>query len=553
MNKLLLSAAITAALFGGQAQAAVPLHAAPGNNPITTGTGSIYAGIVDEVWISGSSAATPFVEKSVIADCAGTIYKYANSTTDITWICGSSLPGKSTTTNIVHKRDGGGSITGVQSAMGNYPTYAVTSSLDAATCATAVAGISTCTPTALTSAAHVGQIDLADVDGAQFESKLNGNFTGSQKGASLLATKAVATQVFGIAVNTRLRNALLVAEIQSGLIKNVGNVCATITSDATGAVTAVTGINETSEACVPSLTKSQLSAIWGSNRVTDWYNLQFPSTDVANAGYYQTLVGAQAPADVPTNTDVHICSRTAGSGTLATLNLNFENAPCFSGNEAIQATASQTISPETDPLSGNQKVYHSMSGSGDLENCLEGLNQGSTKGTFVYPAVTNGAGPRWAIGVLSLDRNATNAKNYRFIKIDGVSPTAENVVAGKYTFWAELVALGPVPTVVGTLAYDILSNLGSADQITALNAVNTSFGKTGFPNNGLTGFLGTATNPNFLPTYDTLGATGTVINAGFDAVRPVNPWTHEAAVGGSLNHCRVPSIPQGAKSVPALY
>ena len=520
MNKLLLSAAISAAFFAGQAQATtLTLH---GTSPDLV---TALSGTVDEIWISGSSAATPFIEKSVVADCSGTAYKYLNGSNDTTWVCNSSLA--TGTVNIVHKREGGGSVTGVYSALGTtLPTYATTATLDAANCAAAVNGVSSCATTGtIVSTAHAGDINLADVDAAQFESVLNGGVVG----ASALKNTAVATQIFGIAVNLRLRNALQVAEVAAGSLP---------------AGCTVSPANET-EACVPSLTTPQISAIFGKGRLTDWNNLRYDNTAVTQT-LSDTLFGAQATADKPGNRDIHICSRTAGSGTLATLNINFENAPCFSGNEAIQAAGSQTISSTETTTQGAVKVYHSMSGSGDLENCLEGLNQGSTKGSFTYPAIkpTTGNTFRWAIGVLSLDRNATNAKNYRFIKIDGFSPSAINVVNGKYKFWSELVAVNNGTLSTDPLAVDLLANLGNANQIAALNVTNANF--------GLTGFLGTASNANYQPTSGTAISPGTLINAAFDAARPVNPWTHEAAAGGGLNHCRVPSIPTGAKVMPSL-
>ena len=85
MNKLLLSAAVTAAMFAGQAQALPLVGSVP---DIATILASTHA----EVWISGSSAATPFLEKSIAADCAtgATLYKYATSG-DFTWICDSKI------------------------------------------------------------------------------------------------------------------------------------------------------------------------------------------------------------------------------------------------------------------------------------------------------------------------------------------------------------------------------------------------------------------------------------------------------------------------------
>jgi len=540
MNKLLLSAAVTAALFAGQAQAALVVTAGvPDLTNALTQT-------VKEIWISGSSAATPFVEKSIAADCAGTVYKYANSTSDFTWVCDSSIA--ASTINIVHKRDGGGSVTAIKSALaaatpslaGTYlPTYWTTSSIAAATTTCAAATTSNgvtvvpCTPVGAVAAQHVGDIDLADVDGSQFETAANG---GVANASSLSASAGLATQIFGIVVNTRLYAAMQVASVAAGKIAASCISTTIVAGQNNGSFITPT---DNTDACMPSLSTAQLSALFGANRATDWYDLYFGGDALASIP--QGLVAVQALADQPTNTNVHYCSRTAGSGTLAAINIKLENQ-CSKTNEAIATASSQTISAETNPLAGKQKVVHSMSGSGDLENCLEGLNDGALKGTFTpYPAMTNTSGPRWAIGIMGLDRNSTVAKKYRYIKIDGVAPTAANVVAGKYKIWAELVNVAATST--NPLALDILANLGSATQITSLNVTHPF---------GISGFLGTATNPAFLPTYDVAIAPGTLIQSAFEAVRPVNPWTHATATGGALNHCRTPSIPTGAKAIPAF-
>ncbi|MCX7100196.1 MAG: hypothetical protein NTX38_01540 [Methylobacter sp.] len=537
MKKLMLSAAITAALFAGQAQALTLKGTAPNQTPDLSST-ALTAQTVSEVWISGSSAATPFVEKSVLADCSGTIYKYANSTTDFTWICDSSIAAG--TVNIVHKRDGGGSVTAVQSVLGvTVPTYATVASLDTATaCGTpSSAGVSTCTGATIVAASHAGDINLADVDSGQFEIAANGG----QVGASALANKSVATQIYGVVVNTKLRNAMQVAMLASGSLKPVAAFKA---DGVTPGVSGVDGctVGDESELCMPNLTTSQISAILGNNRVTDWSNLYFGGTD----NVAQSLVGVQAVGDKPANSTIHACLRTAGSGTLATFNVKYENQ-CFSGNEALVTSASQLIKPETSVLPGFAKIVHSMSGSGDLENCLAGLNDGATAGTFTLPVLKPVNSARWAIGIMGTDRNApatvgaAPSKKYRFIKIDGVSPSAENVVKGKYKFWSELAHVGPQPT--NTLAIDILANLGSANQITALNVTH---------NFGISGFLGNATNASFLPTLATSPIVGGLINGAFDPARPVNLYTHATASGLSLNHCRAPSIPTGAKAVQAF-
>lgn len=515
MKKLVTKgAAISAVLIAGQANAAVPL----------TGAGvpdiaAITAAGFHETFLTGSSAASPFMENAMDLECDGTIYKYANSGNKV-YICqkAASLTTVAETYLVMQKRDGGGSINGVKAILGVDQTFIDLNSLASATsCGTPAGVFSTCNGTLTNKTVNIANQPIAgfaDVDPAQFQSPLNGGLAN----ASSVSATAVATQVFGIVVNTDLRNAMQAAEKAAG----------TLAADCVG--------NE-EERCMPNLTSEQVSSIFAAGRVTDWAQFRYGTTSGT-----QNLVSAAAGASlaVPGNRDIHICTRTAGSGTLATLQVKFENAPCNGAiNEAIQTASSQTLGTESG-ASGSKKVVHSMSGSGDVEDCLEGLNAGAATGTFTpYPV----SGKRWGIGIMGTERNAANGKNYRFVKIDGYSPASHNVVEGKYKFWGELVNAG---TPSDPLAIDMIKNMSSPIKIASLAVNSTNF--------GVTGYLGIANNPDsaMLPTTTT--AINGLANAAFDPARPVNPYTHANAAGGSLNHCRVPTIPAGqTRAIPAFY
>ena len=528
MKKLLLASAIIAGSFAGQATAAIPLKG--GFVDFSAATGLAKAGAVaKEIWMAGSSAATQFIEKSIIASSTGVVYKYKDvDGKAFTYIftAKAGVTGlTSGATYIVNKRDGGGSITGILAATVP-PTdasfndrTAAANALGAQTLTNACVlkdGITTCTTPALIAlVAHDSDVKLSDVDAAQFASTLNG-----ADAANGLATKAltvtstpIAAQVFGIAVNLRLRDAMQVAMNKAGVLP----------------ATCLSTAKET-EACMPSLTSEQLATIWAKDRFTNWGNLRFGGTTGTD------LVTAQSAANKPANLDVHMCSRTAGSGTLATLNVKFENAPCFSGNEAIQAPVTQTTVVEAG-ASGSKKLYHATTSTGNLENCLTALDSGTANSTFTPPSTF-----RWAIGVLGAEKNATNSKAYRFIKIDGVSPSAENVVKCKYKFWAELATVGTTSTDVLTTA--IMNNVKNPTLIKLVNVDNLNF--------GVTGFLGVANNAAALPTYNSIIAPGTKINGAFDAARPVNLYTHSGLAADSLNHCRAPTLVPGAKAMQGL-
>ena len=362
---------------------------------------------------------------------------------------------------------------------------------------------------------------MADVDAAQFESPLNLGVAA----ASTLTSTSIATQTFGFAVTLHLRNALQKAAIAAGTLD------ATICTTARTAGTTGVADDLEDEVCMPSLTTEQLSSIWADNRLADWGQLKYGNTSSA-----QNIWSNADAADKPSARNIHLCSRTAGSGSLAITNVVFENAPCTGANEAIQAsTTKNNITAE----SGTNKAYHSMNAQGDVESCLQGLDAGTTSGNFT--GANTPTSFRWAIGILNSEKNNTLSKNYRFIKIDGYSPAAHNVAEGKYKFWSELSTIGTVAS--DDLTVDLLANVQNATQISTLNLPNANF--------GITGYLGIANNATYLPTSNT--AINGLLNAGFDASRPVNPYTHDVANGGNGNHCRVATIPAGAtRAVPVL-
>ena len=513
MKKIILATAVITALFATQANAALTLpvdaNGAPDVPAIIATSGTTVA------YITGSSAATPFIDLAVVNDAVGTVYKFGDADKNAwTYVAESNLTPN--TWFVVQKRDKGGSKTAITSANGTQAQYNewTTFTAKGVTCGAPASGISKCAPAVTTtkldlSQTAVSDAALSDVDSNQFALAIHG---GPVANATTTLNTAVATQTFGFVVNFKLRNALQVAEIASGTLA--------------GTCTA----GDETEACMPTLTTEQLSSIFTSGRVNNWSQLKLIN---AATPANNSLLSVQATADKPSGTGVHICSRTAGSGTLATANIKFAGACNTGTTEAIPSPGTLTIAADSNTV----KAYHAMTSSGEVEDCLEGLNAGTAQGT-AFTGANVPTSFRWAIGILGTERNPTNSKNFRFIKIDGYSPSAKNVAEGKYKFWSELVNVGAMPTTAttnGALALDILNNVSKATQIASVNVNNANF--------GITGYLGVANNSSFLPTS----------TAAFDSARPVNPYTHEAVAGGSLNHCRIPTVSGGiTKAVPNL-
>ena len=582
MKKLLLMTAITAAIFAVDVSASpTELPTIAGSSPLkvdfSTKTGVQNVANVplsNNLYVAGSSAARGFLERTAeaYAKPGSVIYKYQNTGASANIFTYVFTAGDTAVANglvkdqtyVIHYRTRDGSITaplissfptpdkavGVTfNSLADFAANAANYTCGSAAAVTATAPLMvTCkgtTPEKLVvapanatgAAGRPSVLALSDVDAAQFVSPLNGAnvANGLPKKALTMGSTAFAAQVFGIGVNLKLRNAMQNAQIASG----------TLPASCAG---------DDTEACMPGLTTAQITSIFASGRFNDWTNLSYGTGNLVSAN----------PGKTPKNTAVHICSRTAGSGTLATFQTVFENAPC-TVNEAIQAAVSKTIFPLQSSVLGEEKpnatakVYHSIESSGDVENCLASLDgfdvakkaasttgivgngnfgAGTTPPLVLSPA-TSGEDFRWAVGIFNADRNATNALPFRFIKIDGYSPSLINTANGKYKFWSELSYITPTPTTKLSLTAQAFVNGMSKPEIIAKSNLKTaSWDKTAAT---ASGYMATAARA-------ISGAKA------FNPALPVMPFTHSNGGNsvGSVNHCRAPAILNGNVMLPGL-
>jgi ketosteroid isomerase-like protein len=584
MKKLLLMTAITAAIFAVDASASLTeLPTIAGSSPLkvdfSTSTGVQNVANVplpNNLYVAGSSAARGFLERTAeaYAKPGSVIYKYQNTGASASIFTYVFTAGDTAAANglvkdqtyVIHYRTRDGSITaplissfptpdkavGVTfNSLADFAVKAGEYTCGSASAVTATAPLmvickSTTSPEKLVvapanatgAAGKPSVLALSDVDAAQFVSPLNGAnvANGLPKKALTMGSTAIAAQVFGIGVNLKLRNAMQTAQLASGSLPS----------------TCVAG--DDTEACMPGFTTAQITSIFAAGRFNDWTNLSYGTGNLVLAN----------PGKTPKNTAVHICSRTAGSGTLATFQTVFENAPC-TVNEAIQAAVSTTIVPLQSSVLGVEapsataKVYHSIESSGDVENCLASLDgydvakkaasttgivgngnfgAGNTSPLVLNPA-TSGEDFRWAVGIFNADRNATNALPYRFIKIDGYSPSLINTANGKYKFWSELSYITPTPTTKLSLTAQAFVNGMSKPEIIAKSNLKTaSWDKTAA---SASGYMATAAR---------------VISSAkaFNPASPVMPFTHSNGANsvGSVNHCRAPAILNGNVTLPGL-
>ncbi len=420
------------------------------------------AGTLKEIVIFGGSAQSPLVAAYAYEICKP-------GTTDTFWdsASGAGYRAYSCNTNaaiagsypantpiLITKRDAGGSIYGVNPvALHNTQNAMV---VNAATCtATGFAGSATvasytCPTVALTTPIA----GISDVEPSLFGIKTTVKTTSTFLNLPLgtddngtpwaplttaqVATMDVATSnetLFGIGVNLDLRNALQAAQ---GLA---------VGSDA--------------DADVPSIPRAfYASAVSGFVRA-------------GTAGYagWDSLTGVAAD----NAKTVNICRRTAGSGTQASSNLFFLNAP------TIATTALGMLAPLSTaagyPIAVPAGVtVNEGAGTGNVETCLTGFS---------------GSG-NYAMGVVTGEKDpiVVTPKTYRFVKIDGQFKSQANARTGNYDYvysaTMQFIAKGkpfaPAATDAAFLT-DMRKNLGTPAKIAGLAAADAKQGVLAPPSN----------------------------------------------------------------------
>ena len=227
---------------------------------------------------------------------------------------------------------------------------------------------------------QISDAGISDVEPALFVPPNVPSGFGATTPAQLnkLAITSQVGLVFGIPVNTALRDALQVAQ---GLTPGAED-----------------------EANMPNLSKNQVAALM-TGGIRKWDALKVGGTSLT------AVSGVTGPAD----TKVHICRRVEGSGTQAQMNANFLRVPCVAGAFSPLTSSNPVLGP----------IVTLNSGSGDVETCLDTAN----------------AANQWAIGLQSLEKNflvgGVYPHDYRFIKVDGAAPTLRNAATNQYFDWAE--------------------------------------------------------------------------------------------------------------------
>lgn len=519
----MLGAAVSAALFAGVANATITVGA--NGIPVITPADTY------QIYLAGSSAARGFVDQlftnskvpgtNRLCDITKTVYRYQNTgngTDQNAYLCvinggNAALKGLAAGKKnlLVYKRNLGGSAAGVNPVIDD-------SAIDflkvdnAANCTaptfTGVAGTNqvgtincnfTAGNTAL-SQSVIPDFGISDVEPLMFQgvNTPSGFNAVTASDVTKLTVKAAAAQVFGIVVNTKLRNALQEAQFKATTNCNPTNAN-------------YTAATAESLACMPTLDSAQIASIF-TGKIASWKQIK-----ISSAG--NLFINTTVAANLPGSDIVHVCSRTNGSGTKAQFGAKFLNYPC--SDFATQPVADTGSLPES--IIATQ--VHQMGSSGQLGECLNDLNNGvDNTGSFI-----NTYGVRWAIGIQGTENNANRSSQYRFIKVDGVEPTLENVANGRYKDWGELTFQYNNNHVFDlseqAIVNEIIKEMGNP----AVMAITNTSNNTAVHSWGNAGFMA-------VPQSFAAAVSGIVNSA-----KPVNPLSH-GTTSASPSTCRAPAL-----------
>jgi hypothetical protein len=171
--------------------------------------------------------------------------------------------------------------------------------------------------------------------------------------------------------------------------------------------------------------QTQQGLVLGSEALADVPNLTSPQIQAIFTGRDTALSTAFGLPTTTSDNKVYLVRRSGGSGTTRSFDARQIGDICNASLQGITAgttLVTSTISTQctTTALGGVQKLQAGTSD--DLAACLSSYETNSAYG----------------IGYLTTDYTPTAGDGYRWVKIDGYTPSLKNVADGKYKMWSEL-------------------------------------------------------------------------------------------------------------------
>jgi hypothetical protein len=310
------------------------------------------------------------------------------------------------------------------------------------------------TAVTIVGAADVG---ISDIEPARFAQIYNPIITIAELNS--LQINGISGVIFGVPVTKSIYQRLQALQFATTSVCHPSNA-------SYGSITD-TASNASSEACMPSLNKDQVSAMY-TGSLTTWDKIKSAINNTET-------VASVAPYGTMTDTNIYVQRRFATSGTQRSFEIFFADTGCVVG-------ASKFLDKTVARITENSGTSNVISGLN--------LNESTNKG---------------AIGILTTEKVASSSDGWRFIKLNGYAPSLLNVVKGTYEHFFEstiqwrkipIAGLPAISTDKKAVATAIVNQLGNPTVVSTLDVGFThSFGRAGLVGNAIKNRLRAPTTP----------------------------------------------------------
>jgi len=350
---------------------------------------------------------------------------------------------------------------------------------------------------------EIPDVGASDVEASKFVGPL-APASGPFQKSPTVQEKVGPGLIFGPIVTTSLRNELQTDQIASGMLP----------------VTCVTG--DETEACMPSLPSIVIRSITA-GKYNNWSDISV---------YGNTLNIPTTFADSKAD-NIHLCRRVQGSGTHAEYMIHYQRMVCY-----INALPMLKQPGSGSGFFGNGPLVYENSSSGTMTACMDALETGAGLSSSKITPVINPGVQSFGFGYQSTEKNVALNKGFRYIKVDGVSPTLVNAIKGDYRqvyysgFQNRLDKKGGN----GTTGYYMPGPLRSGTAGIPVDPVKTAKIMELFNNStNIDSSIVKVLNKAFIHTWGASGFLVPSANAPTAILgdNPLTPWTREDAAGNA--------------------
>jgi len=346
-----------------------------------------------------------------------------------------------------------------------------------------------------TAVTTIGNADvgISDIEPKQFSQIYSPSLTDAELNS--LQNNGISGVIFGVPVTKTIYARMQALQFPKTSVCHPSNASYGSLSSSTS--------KASSEACMPSLSRDAIAGMY-TGAITSWTQIRSKVNKTETAA-------SVAPFGALADTNIYIQRRVATSGTQRSFEIYFSDVGCIPAASSFLDRTNTRVTEN----SGTNNVISNM-------NTDELAGKGS-------------------VGVLTTEKVASSTDGWRFIKINGYSPSLLNVVKGNYEHFFESTiqwrksSIAGLPILSGnklTVAKAIVNQLGVPAVVATLDSgFSHPFGRAGLVGNAIKNKINAPKTP-YIASGINVTATNDVYN------RPIATSTRGRT--GTPNACLSP-------------